>query len=133
MSTHPSQVKLEKRFRAMLNELDEYLETTYGDRYDLHPNRLPRGEASSNIYDGLFSATMKFSLGYGSQLGRGYVVTIDISTLEMVDPEHRREIEADAARHLEELIPKHFPERELSVRRDGRLYKIVGDFSLGHS
>jgi hypothetical protein len=133
MTTHPSQEKLEKRFRKMLDKLDAYLEDTYGQAYDLHPNRPPRGESSSTIYDGLFSATMNFSMGYGSQFGRGYVVKIDISTLEQVDREHRTHIEQDAIDHLRQLLDEHFPERRLDVKRDGNLYKIVGDFSLGVS
>jgi flagellar capping protein FliD len=132
MSSHPSQIKLEKRFRKMLNELDEYLENTYGNQYDLHPNRPVRGEAASNLYDGLFSATMNFSMGYGSEHGRGYIVKIDISTLEQVDKEHRSHIEEDAIEHLRLLLERDFPERYLEIKRDGRLYKIVGDFSLGH-
>lgn len=115
----------------MLDELDDYLEDTYGSRYELHPNRLPRGEASSNLYDGLFSASIKFTLGYGSETGRGYVVTIDISTLQHIDVKDREAIEGDAARKLEELIPQYFPERRLEVKKDGNVYKIVGNFSLG--
>jgi hypothetical protein len=76
---------------------------------------------------------MNFSMGYGSQFGRGYVVKIDISTLERVDREHRTHIEQDAVNHLRELLEQHFPERRLDVKRDGNLYKIVGDFSLGVS
>ncbi len=78
---HPKQSALEKRLRAMLDELDNYLEDTYGEYFDLHPNRLARGEASSTLYDGLFSASLKFTMGYGTDSGRGYSVVIDISTL----------------------------------------------------
>lgn len=131
MSQHPSQRKLEQRFRAMLDELDEYLENRYESLYRLHPNRLPRGEASSGLYDGLFAASMTFTAGYGSQHGRGYVVVIDVSTLDRVDPQHKKEIQRDAAGKLEELLPAYFPDRRLSVKKDGNVYKIVGDFSLG--
>ncbi len=128
---HPKQAEIEKRLRAMLDELDSYLEETYGDEFSLHPNRLPRGAAGSPLYDGLFSASSKFTLGYGTEYGRGYDIVIDISTLELVRKEVRSGIEDDAARKLTSLLPKYFPERKLTVVKEGNYYKLIGDFSLG--
>ncbi len=130
---NPTQVTLEKRLREMLDTLDNYLEDTYGDMFSLNPNRLPRGEASSTLYDGLFSTSTKFTLGYGSESGRGYSVVIDISTLDKVDTKTKDTIEADAAGKLSELLHTYFPERDLQVVHDGNSYKIVGDLSLGIS
>lgn len=128
---HIKQQRLEDTLRALCEELDHHLEDLYGERYPLHPNRLPRGRASSVFYDGLFSAGTMFTLGYGSKVGRGYIVDIDIRTLSKVAPEDRLEIETEAIRFIEERLPIHFPERELKVAKDGTVYKIVGDFSLG--
>jgi hypothetical protein len=128
---HPKQSALEKRLRAMLDELDNYLEDTYGECFDLHPNRLARGEASSTLYDGLFSASLKFTMGYGTDSGRGYSVVIDISTLESIDRKTRNEIDEAAAEKLSQLLPRYFPERDLRLAREGHYYKIIGDFSLG--
>ena len=128
---HPKLTDIEDRMQIMLDQLDTYLENRYSGMYHLHPNRLPEGGASSPSYDGLFSVFAKFSLGYGSANGRGYVLTIDISTLEKVPDTIKKEIEKDAAEKLESLIPEHFPERELHVTRDSFIYKITGDFSLG--
>lgn len=42
MSTHPKQMELEADMRRLCDDLDHYLEDTYGDRYPLHPNRPAR-------------------------------------------------------------------------------------------
>ncbi len=128
---HPKLAEVEERLRKIMDELDAYLEKRYGSSFSLHPNRLPQGAASSPSYDGLFSVHAKFSLGYGSQTGRGYVLHISLSTLEKVPEKTRREIEKDAVGKMNAMIPDYFPEREIQVSRDGNLYKIVGDFSLG--
>jgi hypothetical protein len=96
----------------------------------LHPNRPERGKAARVSYDGLFSTGTKFTLGYGSEHGRGYLVDIEMSTLEKVHPNDRSEIESAAIEFLEEQLPRHFPNRKLQVVKDGKVYKIVGDFSL---
>ena len=127
----PQQAELERHLRLLCDELDHFLEDTYGNRYPLHPNRPPRGKAARVSYDGLFSTGTKFTLGYGSEHGRGYLVDIELSTLERVKPEDRGEIEKAAITFLREKLPEHFPARKLDVVKDGKVYKIVGDFSLG--
>lgn len=128
---HPKQIALETSLRALCDALDIYLEDMFGSRYPLHPNRLPRGKAASVAYDGLFSTGTQFTMGYGSQRGRGYIVSIDIVTLARVAKKDRQEIEDAAAKHINYLLPLFFPDRDLSVVQDGTLYKIVGNFSLG--
>jgi hypothetical protein len=127
----PQQQKLEEHLRTLCDELDHFLEETYGDRYELHPNRPLRGKAARVSYDGLFSTGTKFTLGYGSEHGRGYLVDIELSTLERVKPEDRQEIDEAAIAFLRKQLPIHFPNRKLSVVKDGSVYKITGDFSLG--
>ena len=128
---HPKMIDIEDRLRLLLDRLDNFLEDAYGSIYPLHPNRLARGKASSPSYDGLFTVHAKFTLGYGTAEGRGYVVAISLSTLQHVDETVRDEIIEDAVGFLEEHIPEFFPERELHVKKDGDVYKISGDFSLG--
>lgn len=127
----PQQAELERHMRTLCDELDHFLENTYGDRYPLHPNRPARGKAARVSYDGLFSTGTKFTLGYGSEYGRGYLVDVELSTLERVRPEDRREIESAAVAFLSAHLPIHFPNRKLDIVKDGNVYKIVGDFSLG--
>ncbi len=117
--------------RELLDLLDDHLEQTYDGAFRLHPNRPPRGRAARVAYDGLFSTGVKFTLGYGSEAGKGYLVDVEISTLDRVNPEQRAQIEDDAVRFLSAHLKEFFPERELRIVKDGKVYKIVGDFSLG--
>lgn len=130
---HPKQQALEDQLRRMCDALDNHLEDMFGNRYPLHPNRLERGQAASVAYDGLFSTGTQFTMGYGSVSGRGYIVDIDICTLERVRPEDKETIEAEATGYLRRIIPLYLPDRNLSLVKDGRVWKLVGDFSLGEN
>ncbi|AEV30519.1 hypothetical protein SpiGrapes_2762 [Sphaerochaeta pleomorpha str. Grapes] len=131
MSTHPKQEKLENSLRLLCDDLDTFLEDRFGSRFKRHPNRLERGKAASVAYDGLFSTGTQFTLGYGSIYGRGYVISIEVRTLEKVPSDSMAEIEEAAIEHLKTRIPARFPDRKISVVKDGEVYKLIGDFSLG--
>ena len=131
MSTHPKQEKLENGFRLLCDDLDAFLEDRFGSRFKRHPNRPERGKAASVAYDGLFSTGTQFTLGYGSIYGRGYVVSIEVRTLEKIPFATMEEIEEAAIEHIKTLLPTRFPDREISVVKDGEVYKLIGDFSLG--
>jgi hypothetical protein len=128
---HPKTVEFDERLKKLFDEVDDYIEDLYGGRYALHPVRPNRGETSNPEADGLFNIGANFTPGYGSELGRGYVIDVSMSTLEKIDEDVRREIYEAAAEKVKELLPLHFPERELLVRRDKNHFKIQGDFSLG--
>jgi len=131
MLRHHSLVKWEKQLREMLARLDRHLEDRYGELYPLHPSRAKRGTTANTKHDGLFNVSAKFSAGYGSTHGAGYVIIVDMVTLVNVPADVRREIEDEAAAWLREELPKAFPGRDLRVERDGGAYKIFGDLSLG--
>ncbi|MGH0052740.1 MAG: hypothetical protein ACQ5SW_05045 [Sphaerochaetaceae bacterium] len=133
MSTHPKQAELEATMRRLCDDLDRYLEDTFGNAYPLHPNRLQRGKASSVAYDGLFSTGTQFTLGYGSIHGRGYIVSVEIRTLAWVQKEHKEAIEEAAMAYIRKILPEYFPQRAIELKKDGTVYKLVGDFSLGDS
>ena len=128
---HPKMIEFDERLKKLFDEVDNYIEDLYGDRYPLHPVRPGRGETANPEADGLFNVGANFTPGFGSELGRGYIISVSMSTLEKVDRDVRREIYEAAAKKVSELLPLHFPERELAVRRDGNNFKIQGDFSLG--
>lgn len=130
---HPKQEELENNLSLLCQNLDNYLEDEYGSRYRIHPNRLKRGLGSNPRFDGLFSTAMAFTLGYGSNTGRGYVVEVDIRTLDRVSPEERQEINDAAFSYIQSNLKEVFPDRGLSIVKDGNLMKIVGDFSLGEA
>jgi len=124
-------VEFDRRLKELFDEVDEYIEDLYGDRYPLHPMRPVRGETSNPEADGLFNIGANFTPGFNSELGRGYLIDVSISTLEKVCENVRREIYEAATEKVKELLPIYFPERELTVRRDRNHFKIIGDFSLG--
>ena len=128
---HPKQQVLEDQLRLMCDDLDTYLENKYGQAYPLHPNRPRRGKAAAVSYDGLFSTGTQFTMGYGSAEGRGYIIDIDICTLKHVKDSERAMIEEDATTYLKALLLSYFPQRKLEIVKDGNLFKIIGDFSLG--
>ena len=123
--------EFDERLKKLFDEVDTYIEDLYGGRYPLHPVRPARGETANPEADGLFNVGANFTPGYGSELGSGYLIDVAMSTLEKVDADIRREIYEATAEKVRELLPVHFPERELGVRRDGNHFKIQGDFSLG--
>jgi len=117
--------------KTMFDRIDDWLEDKYGTTFQLHPNRPRRGRTSNKETDGLFNIGADFSLGYGSELGRGYVVQIEMSTLEHIPKQTRRQIESDVEELVKERLPQFFPGRSLALERDGSLLKIIGDFGLG--
>lgn len=128
---HPKQEELENELANLCRNLDNHLEDKYGQKYRIHPNRLKRGAGSNPRFDGLFSTSIAFSLGYGSKSGRGYIVEVDIRTLDRVTEEDRQKILEDAFDYIKDNLKIYLPERELDIVRDGDVMKIVGDFSLG--
>ena len=131
MYNHPKLISFLDKLKKLFDEVDDYIEDRYGGRYPLHPMRPKRGETSNPEADGLFNIGANFTPGFTSELGRGYLINVSISTLEKVDENTRREIYEAAKDKVVELLPVHFPEREFTVRLDGNNYKILGDFSLG--
>mgnify|MGYP003288978240 FL=1 len=120
----------EGRLYTLLREIDGVLEDKYGKLYPLHPARPQRGETANPQYDGLFRITASYSAGYGSKLGPGYIFRVELVTFEMVPDETRLSIEEEAMQMAENGLKRVFPERELSIARDGNVIKIYGDLSL---
>ena len=129
---HPKMVAFDDCMKKLFDEVDSYIEDLYGDRYPLRSVRPRRGETANPEADGLFNIGAIFTPGFTSKLGRGYLIDMIISTSEKVDEDVRSEIYEAAANKVQELLPLYFPERELTVRRDGNHFKILGDFSLGY-
>ena len=123
----------EARLDAVMHELDVFLEEKYAGAYTLHPARPRRGKTANPAQDGLFGITANFSLGLGSNVGKGYVVDIKLVTLQHVPEDVRDQIEAEAMQKLETLLPKYFPETNLQITMDGNIVKIYGDLKLGNA
>lgn len=120
----------ESKLKRVFDRVDDHLEEKYGRKYPLHPARPTRGTTSSKAHDGLFNLGASFSAGYGSKRGPGYVVEVRMVTLTRVPQYLRNQIEEEAVERLREELPREFPDRELKIERDGRVYKIHGDLRL---
>lgn len=128
---HPKMITWERTMKAMFDDIDDWLEDKYGEEFSLHPNRSGRGKTANKEMDGLFNVGADFTAGYGSRLGRGYVIQVRMSTLEHIPVEIQKSIETDVESLVREKLPIFFPGRKLELERDGNLLKIIGDFSLG--
>jgi len=128
---HPRLTEWQIKLQHALDELDDFLENQYGALFKLHPARPAKGKTIRKSRDGLFDITANFSLGIGSERGRGYIVNVHISTLENVPADIRLQIEETAVNKLKELIPKYFPTKRLWVEKDKHVIKVHGDLSLG--
>lgn len=116
---------------ALFREVDEFLEEEWGAVFTRHANRPERGTTVHPEMDGLFEIIPGFTLGLGSSEGRGYVVSFRIATPETISPAQKEFLMEEAAAMIRKKLPEYFPRRDLRVVRDGKRFKIVGDFSLG--
>ena len=128
---HPKMIEFDNRMKNLFDDVDHYIEDLYGNKYDLHPMRPMRGETANPEADGLFNISANFTPGNRSLLGRGYLIDVSMATLEKVDEDSYNGICKTAAEKVKELLPVYFPERELTVEREGNHFKILGDFFLG--
>ena len=122
----------EHRLKQIFDEIDTGFEKEGTWRkYLRHPNRPPAFATSNREDDGLFDLGAAFTVGIGSQHGPGYVVQARIATLDAIPADLQEKFEADVVRRLKEKLPAAFPGVKLFVDRDGPVYKIHGDLSLG--
>ncbi|NCN04621.1 MAG: hypothetical protein GW949_03210 [Spirochaetales bacterium] len=128
---HPKMQAFDKRMKEMFDEIDDVLEEKYGNRYPIHPNRPTRGATSNKAADGLFNVGVQFTAGYGSELGRGYTVDMNIATLENIPENEREDLLLFTVELIQEKLPIFFPEKNLTCARDRNLFKILGNFQLG--
>ncbi|MBN2736942.1 MAG: hypothetical protein JXR70_08185 [Spirochaetales bacterium] len=131
MVEHHQLALWEKKLKILFDEIDDFLENKYGQEFPLQPNRPKRGATSSKNHDGLFNVGAAFSGGYGSEHGAGYVIEIRMSTLAHVPDELRNTIGLEVKDLVEEKLQEQFPGKDLKVAKDGFVYKIYGDLTLG--
>jgi len=127
----PKLIEWEKKLKRVFDRIDDHLEDSYGKTYPLRPSRPERGVTSNKEQDGLFNIGAAFSAGYGSEHGRGYIVEARMLTLSHVPRHIQNQLEEEVARLLRNELPREFPDRVLDVVRDGPVFKIIGDLSLG--
>lgn len=122
--------KWERRLRQALDKVDAALEDKYGGHFRLKPNRPERGSTANAKYDGLFSVDAKFTMGYTSDYGAGYVVEMRTAAAAPISTEQREAMLKDVGALIAEAMAEAFPDREFAVNRDGSHYRLTGDLRL---
>jgi hypothetical protein len=130
---HPKLAAFTENLEALFHTVDEFLEEEWGGSFSLHPNRPARGSTENPEMDGLFEIAPDFTAGIGSEKGRGYIISLRAATLEAISPAQFEFLMENAAALVARKLPEYFPGRALAVIRDGKRFKIVGDFSLGEA
>ncbi|MDR0601635.1 MAG: hypothetical protein LBG42_04575 [Treponema sp.] len=133
MYIHPKLAAFTENLEALFHTVDEFLEEEWGGSFSLHPNRPARGSTENPEMDGLFEIAPDFTAGIGSEKGRGYIISLRAATLEAISPAQFEFLMENAAALVARKLPEYFPGRALAVIRDGKRFKIVGDFSLGEA
>jgi hypothetical protein len=133
MYIHPKLTAFTGSLEKLFREVDEALEDHWEQSFSRHPNRPARGETENPEMDGLFEIAPDFTAGIGSEQGRGYIVSLRVATLDRVSPEQFEFLMEEAAILIKQKLPRYFPGRSLAVVRDGKRFKIIGDFSLGEA
>jgi len=128
---HPKTNEWDTRMSELFDRVDRSLEDRYQGRWKLRQNRPVRGTTANPEMDGLFNVGVFFTPGFGSRLGRGYLVEIVIATEEQVPPDERKAIEDQVRTMVAAFLPDAFPGRDLRIERDGTMLKIHGDMGLG--
>lgn len=128
---HHAVIKWEKQLDLAMQELDQYLEEKYKGQYAIHPARAQAGKTANPTFDGLLRVTASFTLGIGSDFGKGYVVDVKFMTLQKVAETIREQMEQIVLTKLKDILPKYFPSTQLEIAKDGNVLKIYGDLSLG--
>lgn len=128
---HPKTVEWDKKLKGICDRIDIFLEDHYGGEYPLRPNRPERGMTSNPEMDGLFNVQTLFTPGFTSETGRGYLVEIEMSTMEDVTERVKEEIRDIVLVKFKNELKKEFPGRKLEIGIEGNMIKIWGDLKLG--
>lgn len=126
----PRVEEFEARLKRIFDRIDRRLEQKYKNSFPLHPARPAAGSTANPEHDGLFDVGASFSPGYGTGVGRSYVVDLNMVTLARVPDAFREGLLAEVEQALNEELKKEFPERELHVVRRGRHLFITGDLRI---
>jgi len=120
----------EEKLNGLLRQVNIKLEEEYGTVVPRHPARLAHGETPNPQNDGLFRVAATFTPGFGSEWGRGYVLNIEPVTLDVFPADVWALVEAKACKMIQDNLEAVLPGRGLELKRDGTVWKIIGDLSL---
>ena len=120
----------ELTLKTALDSIDTLLENKYGPFLVRKASRPAAGKASNPKYDGVFGIDSKFTLGYASGSGPGYIIELLTGSASPLSPVLKSEILKDLEDALPEALAKAFPGRVLNVERVGERFRLTGDLGF---
>ena len=120
----------ELTLKAALDSIDALLENKYGPFLVRKASRPAAGKASNPKYDGVFGIDSKFTLGYASGSGPGYVIELLTGSVSPLPPVLKAEILEDIETMLPEALSKAFPGKEFKIERIGERFRLTGDLGF---
>ena len=120
----------ELTLKTALDSIDALMENKYGPFLVRKASRPAAGKASNPKYDGVFGIDSKFTLGYASGSGPGYIIELLTGSASPLSPVLKSEILKDLEDALPEALAKAFPGRVLNVERVGERFRLTGDLGF---
>ena len=120
----------ELTLKTALDSIDALLENKYGPFLVRKASRPAAGKASNPKYDGVFGIDSKFTLGYASGSGPGYIIELISGSVSPLPPVLKTEILADLEAMLPEALASAFPGRKFKIERIGERFRLTGDLGF---
>ena len=120
----------ELALKAALDSIDVLLENKYGPFLVRKASRPPVGKASNPKYDGVFGIDSKFTLGYASGSGPGYIIELITGCVPAVPSDMKSKILNDMEAALPDAIAQAFPGRTFKIERVGERFRLTGDLGF---
>lgn len=120
----------ELTLKTALDSVDALLENKYGPFLVRKASRPAAGKASNPKYDGVFGIDSKFTLGYASGSGPGYIIELLTGSVTPLPPVMKAEILEDLEKMLPEVLATSFPGKELKIERIGERFRLTGDLGF---
>jgi hypothetical protein len=120
----------ELTLKAALDSIDALLENKYGPFLVRKASRPAAGKASNPKYDGVFGLDSKFTLGYASGSGPGYIIELLTGSAMPLPPALKAEILEDIEKMLPDVLSTSFPGREFKIERIGERFRLTGDLGF---
>jgi hypothetical protein len=129
--THPKMEAWDALVQEALAATDRRMEEVFGQNAKLRENRPAHGQTWNPQSSGLFNVRLDFTTGAGSELGPGYVLDLEVAGYDEPDGITRKRYIEACRIILQEELDARLPGRSLRFERDGAVWKLQGDFSLG--
>lgn len=120
----------ELSLKTALDSIDALLENKYGPLLVRKVSRPPAGKASNPKYDGVFGIDSKFTLGYASGSGPGYIIELMTGCVPPVPSVMKSEILDDLEAMLPEVLATSFPGKTFKIERIGERFRLTGDLGF---